>query len=85
MSPLDEGFRTRIEKVFTAWRASFAMAFKRGIEAGTVNSAVLPETAAAFLVSAFEGIVGTAKSAQNDEVLTRSVDGLVYYLDSLKP
>ena len=85
MSPLDEGFRTRIENVFIAWRASFTQAFKNGIEAGTVSLKVSPESAAAFIVSAFEGIVGTAKSAQNQEVLNHSVDGLVYYLDSFKP
>ena len=85
MSPLDEGFRTRIEKVFTAWRACYAKAFKNGIEAGTVDPTVSPETVAAFFVSAFEGIVGTAKSAQNLGVFTRSIDGLIYYLDSLKP
>ncbi len=85
MSPLDEGFRTRIEKVFIAWRACFAKAFKNGIKAGTVAPTVSPESTAAFLVSAFEGIVGTAKSAQNQDVLTRSVDGFISYLDSLKP
>jgi TetR/AcrR family transcriptional repressor of nem operon len=85
MSPLDEGFRTRIEGVFTEWRACFAKAFKNGIKAGTVAPTVSPESTAAFLVSAFEGIVGTAKSAQNRDVLNHSVDGFISYLDSLRP
>src|SRR5215470_15151364 len=35
MAPLDEGFRRRLEKIYSAWREALEAAFARGIKAGT--------------------------------------------------
>jgi TetR/AcrR family transcriptional regulator, transcriptional repressor for nem operon len=85
MSPLDEGLRGRIEKVYVMWREGLAAAFTRGIKAGTVRSDISPRKVAAFVVAAQSGIMGTAKAAQSAEILTEAGAGLMDYLDSLKP
>ena len=84
MSPLDEGFRKRIEKVYSAWRECLERAFARGIEAGKVRRDVSPRNVAAFVVAALTGIIGTAKNAQNGELMSQAGAGLFDYLDSLK-
>jgi AcrR family transcriptional regulator len=85
MSPLDEGLRERIEKVYEMWREGLAAAFTRGIKAGTVRADISPPKVAAFIVAAQAGIIGTAKAAQSTEVLMEAGAGLMDYLDSLKP
>ena len=62
MSPLDEGFRIRIEKVYSAWRESLESAFARGIKAGKVRRDISPRNVAAFVVSALAGIIHTDQS-----------------------
>ena len=85
MSPLDEGFRKRIDKVYASWRECLSKAFSRGIKAGTVRKGVSPDKVAAFVVAAQTGMIGTAKNAQSDELLTQAAHTLFDYLDSLKP
>ena len=85
MAPLDEGFRRRLEKIYSEWREALRAAFARGIKAGTVRKGISPPRVAAFVVAALEGIIGTAKNAQSEELLTRAGHGLFDYLDSLKP
>ena len=85
LSPLDEGFRKRIEGVYTAWRESLEAAFARGIKAGKVKKDIAPRNVAAFVVAALAGIIGTAKNAQSEELLKQAGEGLFDYLDSLRP
>jgi TetR/AcrR family transcriptional repressor of nem operon len=85
MSPLDEGFRRRLEKIYSAWREALETAFARGIKAGKVRKAISPPNAAAFVVAALAGIIGTAKNAQSEELLKQAGEGLFDYLDSLRP
>jgi AcrR family transcriptional regulator len=85
MSPLDEGFRQRIDKVYASWRECLSQAFARGIKAGKVRKEVSPDKVAAFVVAAQTGMIGTAKNAQSDELLTQAGQALFEYLDSLKP
>ena len=85
MSPLDDGFRKRIDKVYASWRECLSKAFVRGIKAGKVRKGVSPNKVAAFVVAAQTGMIGTAKNAQSDELLTQAAQALFDYLDSLKP
>jgi TetR/AcrR family transcriptional regulator, transcriptional repressor for nem operon len=85
MSPLDEGFRQRIDKIYAAWRKCIADAVRRGIKAGKVRKGVSPETVAAFVVAAQAGMIGTAKNAQSEELLTRAGQGLFDFLETLRP
>jgi TetR/AcrR family transcriptional repressor of nem operon len=85
MSPLDEGFRQRLEKIYVAWRLAFKTALANGVKAGTVRKDVSPVKVAAFLVAAIEGIIGTVKNAQNPRLLREAGDALLDYLESLRP
>lgn len=84
MSPLDEEFRKRIEKIYVQWRECLEAAFARGVEAGKVRKGVSPRNVAAFIVAAQSGIIGTAKNAQSGELMKRAGAVLIDYLDSLK-
>jgi len=83
MSPLDEGFRLRIESIFEEWRRVIAEAFARGMENGTVRQDLSPAATAVFLVSAFEGIVGAIKSSRSIPLAQHALTGLFDYLDGL--
>jgi TetR/AcrR family transcriptional regulator, transcriptional repressor for nem operon len=85
MSPLDEGFRRRLEKVYSAWREGLESALARGIKAGTVRKGISPRKVAALVVAALEGIIGTAKNSQTMELLELAGEGLFDYLDTLRP
>src|SRR5262249_21517961 len=85
MSPLDEGFRMRLERIYVAWRLALKSALAKGIKAGTVRKDVSPVNVAAFLVAAIEGIIGTVKNAQDLRLLREAGGGLLDYLDSLRP
>jgi len=85
MSPLDEGLRKRVEKVYVAWRESLAAALQRGIKAGKVRKDISARNVAAFVVAAQAGIIGTAKNSQSEELMMQAGAGLFDYLDSLRP
>ncbi len=84
MSPLDEGFRKRIERVYDQWRECLEAAFARGIKAGKVRKNISPKNVAAFIVAAQSGIIGAAKTAQSQELMAQAAAGLLDYLESLK-
>jgi TetR/AcrR family transcriptional repressor of nem operon len=85
MSPLDEGFRKRIDKIYASWRECVAAAFARGIKAGTVRKNISPHNVAAFVIAVQAGMIGTAKNAQSEKLLTHAGQALFDYLDSLRP
>jgi AcrR family transcriptional regulator len=85
MAPLDEGFRRRLEKIYSAWREALEAAFARGIKAGTIRKGISPPRVAALVVAALEGIMGTAKNAQSMQLLQQAGQGLFDYLDGLRP
>lgn len=85
MSPLDEGFRTRLDRLYADWRKCYAAALTRGIKAGKVRKNIAPHSVAAMIVAGQMGIWGTAKSSQNKELMAQAGEALCDYLDSLKP
>lgn len=67
MSPLDEGFKTRLNGILATWGGIVEDALRRGQAAGTVRADVDCRAAALFIVSAWEGCIGIAKSLQSPE------------------
>lgn len=84
MSPLDSVFREKIEHQFNRWRGVLQKAFEAGKTAGTVKQEVDPSVAAAFVVSSFEGLIGTCKSSRDMDLAGKVMKGIFAYLDSLK-
>ena len=84
MSPLDDGFRARIDTLYTAWRKGFATALADGMAAGAVRADVAPRPVAAMLVAGQMGIWGTGKSSQNKSLMMQATDAMCGYLDTLR-
>ncbi len=84
MSPLDEGFRRRIDAAFATWRRGFAKALKRAQAEGVMRKDISATETATFLVAAIEGSIGLAKTARNARVLHANLEMLAAYVDSLR-
>jgi len=84
MSPLDEGFRKRLAKIFSKWHDGIAAALREGQKRGMVRSDVDPDETAIFLIAANEGCWSLAKNAQDVRVLQSGIRSMVRYLESLR-
>ena len=85
MSPLDEGFRKRIDGLYASWRRGVAAALAEGVKAGKVRKSVSLRNTAALVVAAQMGIWGTAKNSQSRDLMAQAGEAVCEYLDSLKP
>ncbi len=84
MSPLDEGFRSRLEDIVSQWRENYTQALRRGQKRGQVRNDIDPARSATFIVAAIEGSLGMAKNAKSKEVLHTNFVALTEYLDTLR-
>jgi AcrR family transcriptional regulator len=84
MSPIDEGFRQRIARVYDKWTEIVASGLRRGQARGTIRSDVDPEKIAGFFIGAFEGSVGLAKNERSLERMTANVEVLMGFMESLR-
>ena len=84
MSPLDEGFRTRLDQVFQAWHGGLVAALNKGQNAGTVKGDIDTDRTATFLMASIEGCIGMAKNAQSTDRFAECSAGLLDYLKSLR-
>src|SRR5215469_6713500 len=84
MSPLDEQFRKRLEKIFQAWQDGIAEALRRGQSQGTVRRDLDPEETASFLIAMYEGYVLLAKNAQDSKVWNVGIRNIVGWLRTLR-
>ena len=84
MSPLDEEFRLRLERIYVAWRAAIEGAFARGISAGNIKQTAQPKQIAAFMVACLAGTIGTAKNAQDSNIMMLSGAALMEYMETQK-
>lgn len=84
MTAVDDGFRQRINAVYTEWRETIENALRRGVNAGNVRKDVVPEQAATMIVATLEGCIGMAKTAQSMQALEQCGGGLLHYLETLK-
>jgi TetR/AcrR family transcriptional repressor of nem operon len=84
MSPLDEGFRKRLAKIFSEWHDGIAAALREGQKRGVVRSDVDPDETATFLIAANEGCWSLAKNSQDVRVLQSGMRSMIRYLESLR-
>jgi AcrR family transcriptional regulator len=85
MSPVDEGFRKRLNAILDDWRAATTEALRRGQKNGTVRADVDARAAATFIISSVEGCFGMAKASQSRAFLEDGFRGLMEYLEHLRP
>jgi hypothetical protein len=84
MSPLDEQFRKRLERIFLAWQEGVATLLRKGQSQGTVRRDLHPDAAASFLIAMVEGYVSLAKNAQDAKVWDVGIRNIVGWLKSLR-
>ena len=85
MSGLDEGFRARLDAVFSGWRDGIAACLEHGKTQGTVRADADSHQVGTFVIAAMEGCIGMAKNARSVEVLRQCGQGLSQYLETLRP
>src|SRR6478672_9367062 len=84
MSPLDEQFRKRLERIFLEWQEGVATLLRKGQSQGTVRRDLNPDEAASFLVAMVEGYATLAKNAQDAKVWKAGIRNIVKWLKSLR-
>jgi TetR/AcrR family transcriptional repressor of nem operon len=85
MSPVDDGFRQRLNRLFSEWIGGVADALRLGQANGKVRRDIDAREAAMFMVAAYEGFLSLAKAAQDPALLRSGVRQVVVYLNSLRP
>ena len=84
MSPLDEQFRRRLERIFLAWQEGVATLLRKGQSQGRVRRDLNADEAASFLIAMVEGYVSLAKNAQDVRVWEVGIRNIVGWLKSLR-
>jgi AcrR family transcriptional regulator len=84
MSPLDEQFRKRLERIFLDWQEGVATLLRKGQAHGTVRRDLNPKEAASFLIATVEGYATLAKNAQDAKVWKAGIRNIVGWLKSLQ-
>src|SRR5579864_6082157 len=84
MSPLDEQFRKRLERIFHEWQEGIAMALRRGQSQRTVRRDLVPEETAGFLIAMYEGYALLAKRSEDAKVWEVGIRNIVGWLNSLR-
>ncbi len=84
MSPLDEGFRQRIDYIFRVWHDVIEQALERARQQGRIREDIDCNQTATFILAAVEGCIGIAKNAQSNTRLIACNRGLIDYLHSLE-
>ena len=84
MSPIDGGFRQRVEELYRAWRRRLSRALTRGQHSGRVNATADTDEAATLIVAAIQGAFSQTKSAQSMAPFHDCMAGLNRYLMGLR-
>ena len=85
MSPLDEGFRTRVAAALETWTEGFDEALRRARDRGFVRADIDTRRVAAFAVAAIAGSFGPAKNAASVALLRANLETLADFLETLRP
>ncbi|HEY6273154.1 MAG TPA: TetR/AcrR family transcriptional regulator [Terriglobales bacterium] len=84
MSPLDEQFRKRLERIFLDWQEGVVALLRKGQSQGTVRRDLDPDEAASFLIATVAGYATLAKNAQDATVWKAGISNIVGWLKSLR-
>ena len=84
MSPIDEGFRERIENFFQYWKETISDSLKKGQQQQFVDGEINTNDSALFIIAAIEGALGMTKNHRDKAVYFSCIRELKRYLNSLK-
>jgi len=83
MSTLDEGFHQRLKTVMINIVGAVSVALHQGQTDGIVRKEIDPQRISTFLLSSYQGIMGTAKCMQSVDLAKELFESLCEYVDSL--
>jgi TetR/AcrR family transcriptional repressor of nem operon len=84
MSPLDEGFRKRIAKVFADWHGAIATSLKNGQKCGQVRPEIDADDTATFFIAVYEGYIAITKNSQDAKMMQSGKRSIVHFLEGLR-
>jgi len=84
MSPLDEAFKGQLGTILDAWRQAVEDALTRSQRQSAIRPDIDCRASALFIVSAWEGCVGTAKNLQSADILYLCLEQLRSFVSSLQ-
>lgn len=84
MSPIDEGFRIRVENIYQQWQSRLTASLLHAQKIGHMRNDVKADEIALLIMTVMQGAVGIAKNAQNPAMLADCTRGLIRYLKSLQ-
>ena len=85
MSPLDDGFRLRVQAVFELWVYRISEAFQIGQDNGKVRTDIPAKDIGTYIVATLSGARSLAKTANSSVPLRICMKQLSKWLDSLRP
>jgi len=83
MSPIDDGFRQRVNHVYELWQEGLARALRAGQAKGAVTLTIDTMDCATFIVASLAGCRSLAKNAQSRDILSACGENLIRYLETL--
>jgi TetR/AcrR family transcriptional repressor of nem operon len=84
MSAIDPGFRERLQKVMMTIHKTVSDALQEGQKNGFVREDIDTEQATLFLLSSYQGIMGTAKCMQSPKMLIQLFETLASHIETLR-
>ncbi len=84
MAPIDEGFRTRLNKIYQLWYDSLAEAISRAQRDGLVIPDIDARQVSVMIVATLEGCISSGKISQDINQLLLCGAGLIQYLNLLQ-
>ena len=85
MSPLDEGFRLRLQRITDEIEMRIEAGIEQGVARGQIRPGTDPKAVGQFVLGAIEGAYTVAKVAREPEAFMRCMDQLGVYLEGLRP
>jgi TetR/AcrR family transcriptional repressor of nem operon len=80
LSDFHEGFRARLDAVFSTWRERLTQALREAQRRGDVPAEARPEAVAHFLVASLEGAILMTKLTKDIGVMEQCVEEMKRYL-----
>lgn len=84
MSPLDEGFRIRLQHIVDTMRTLIDSALRAGQLAGLVRTDISSRDTALFILATIEGSYGVAKTLQSKDMFDRTMNILADFVRGLQ-
>jgi len=80
MAPIDEGFRTRLNRIYEQWHGAIVKALNKAQAAGDLIAGVQVEQIAVMVVATMEGCLSAGMISQDMNKLMFCGEGLIQYL-----